>query len=120
MTSDRKLLLQQEAKEVIKHGYMPQDNKNLITFTMIATLYAITTAAAFTFGFQLRANTAQNNLNNSLQEYRMLEAEIISTYEARHGLPSTIDNNNIPLYKYYNQDGISTPIYATPSPSSFN
>jgi len=96
---------------------MPQDNKNLITFTTIATLYAVTTAAAFALGFQLSSQTSKNNLT-TLQEYRHLEAEIIKAYEAQHGVVSTIEvNNNKPVYKYYNKNGLITPIY-TPNPSN--
>jgi hypothetical protein len=108
--------LESKTLQILKKGYMPADNKNLITFVSITTLFAITTAAAFALGFQLRANTVQSNLT-SLQEYRQLEADIIDNYENRHGLSSTIDiNNNHPVYKYYNQDGLLTTIGAIPKP----
>jgi hypothetical protein len=93
---------------------MPADNKNLITFVTITTLFAISTAAAFALGFQLSSQASKNNLT-TLQEYRHLEAEIINAYEDQHGLETKINkHNHQPLYKYYNQDGIVTPIYAAP------
>ena len=108
--------LENAVRNKITNGYMPSDNKNLITFTTIATLYAITTAAAFALGFQLSSQIYTNNLT-SLQEYRLLEAEIINAYEDQHGLVSTINkNNHQPIYKYYNQDGLLTPINSNQQP----
>lgn len=51
MTSDRKLLLQQEAKEVIKHGYMTQDQKNLITWGALTSLIMITSIFSYSAGY---------------------------------------------------------------------
>jgi hypothetical protein len=105
--------LENKTLQILKAGYMPADNKNLVTFVTIATLYAVTTAAAFALGFQLSTKTAQNNLT-SLQEYRHLEAEIINAYEDQHGIVSTLVADQIPTpYRYIDQSGnvkqITTP-----------
>ena len=77
MTSDRKLLLQQEAKEVIKHGYMTQDQKNLITWGALTSLIIITSifsySAGYTAGgkdthemFEIAAEFSTNKYNSDL------------------------------------------------------
>jgi hypothetical protein len=98
--------LSHKAFNVIKNGYMPVNNKNLITFVTITTLFAITTAAAFSLGFQLQANTAESHLT-SLQEYRQLEADIISSYEAHHGIEPTLPVAQIQTpYSYLDETGL--------------
>ena len=102
--------LENSVRNKITNGFMPTDNKNLITFTTISMIFAIATASAFVLGYQLSTETSKNSLT-TLQDYRHLEAEIINAYEDQHGLVSTINkNNHQPVYKYYNQNGLLTPI----------
>ena len=112
--------LQSKAINILNGGYMPTDNKNLITFAAITSLFVVSTAAAFVLGYQLSTAAMKNSLT-TVQEYRHLEAEIINAYEDEHGLVSTIDKKtHQPLYKYYNSAGVITPIYTPPPPRSLS
>ena len=72
--------LENSVRNKISNGFMPTDNKNLITFTTISMIFAIATASAFVLGYQLSTETSKNSLT-TLQDYRHLEAEIINAYE---------------------------------------
>jgi len=112
--------IERKTLNILKTGYMPQDNKNLITWSAVTSLFIVTAAAAFQLGYKQAILTAQSSLT-TMQEYRHLEAEIINAYEDQHGLVSTIDKKtHQPLYKYYNSAGIITPIYTTPPPRSLS
>ena len=108
--------LQSKAINILNGGYMPTDNKNLITFAAITSLFVVSTAAAFVLGYQLSTEATKNNLA-AVQEYRHLEAEIINAYEEEHGLVSAVHSSDIVTpYSYINKNGIQTPIHMTPPP----
>jgi len=106
--------LESKAINILNGGYMPTDNKNLITFTAITSLFVVSTAAAFVLGYKLSTEATKNNLV-TVQEYRHLEAEIINAYEEEHGLVSNVHSSDIfTPYSYINKNGLQTPIHITP------
>lgn len=75
-------ILESKALNILKGGYMPTDNKNLITFATITSLFIVSSAAAFVLGYQLSSEATKNNLA-TVQSYAHLEAGIhtpINTY----------------------------------------
>jgi len=106
--------IEYKALNILKTGYMPQDNKNLITWSFVTSLFIITAAASFQIGYKQAIMTNKSSLF-AVQEYGNLEAKIIKSYEERSGITSTINkDNHKPLYKYYAKDGTIWPMYTTP------
>jgi hypothetical protein len=106
--------LENKTLQILKAGYMPVDNKNLIAFATIATLWIVSSAATLKIGYDLKASEMNGNLT-TLASYGELEANIINNYEKRHGIASIHAAEKIPIpYSYIDKSGFLQQITTTP------
>jgi hypothetical protein len=105
MTTDQIHALDKECKKVISKGFMSADNKNLLTFAALTSLFIISSATSFKIGYDIKGRSDTDNFN-SLREYRQLEASIISDYEITHGIASihAVDTITTP-YSFIDSNG---------------
>jgi len=103
--------IERKTLDILKTGYIPQDNKNLITWGLLTALLIVSVAAAFQLGYS-QASTAITTNFASLAEYRRLEQVIINDYFNKNSEMNTLPaptkfNKNVPIY-YLDSDG--TPV----------
>ena len=111
--------LENKTLQILKAGYMPVDNKNLIAFATIATLWIVSSAATLKIGYDLKASEMNGNLT-TLASYSELEADIINNYEKQHGIASIHTAEKIPTpYSYIDKSDVLQQII-TPRPCVFD
>jgi len=104
--------LESKTLNILKNGYMPTDNKNLLTWGSLTALFIVSVASSFQLGYS-QASTAITNNFASLAEYRRLEQVIINDYNksqrTRSGLskqhnPKAPPRDHSPIY-YLDSNG---------------
>lgn len=73
--------LESKALNLLKHGYMPTDNKNLITFSALTSLVFLVGMAAYTTGYSI----------GSEQMYKQMQ--IAHELQVGDGQPPILDHS---------------------------
>ena len=98
--------LEDQTINILKNGYIPQDNKNLLTCASITALFIVSNVATYTLGI----TSMESNINATLD----LEAKIVHDYESKIGIDHTHRNPKSVLfhkvkpskqYSYYDKNG---------------
>jgi len=100
--------LESKALNILKNGYMHNDNKNLLTWGSLTALFIVSVASSFQLGYS-QASTAITTNFASLAEYRRLEQVIINDYFNKDSEMNTLPaptkfNKNVPIY-YLDSNG---------------
>jgi hypothetical protein len=92
---------------------MPQDHKNLLTWSALTALFIISSASAFTLGYQQSTNASKNNIH-LIQSYAKMESVIIDNYERELyeksldtiTIKGSVNPKSVKHIRYYDKNGL--------------
>jgi hypothetical protein len=107
------LTIEERAINVIRSGFTPQNHKNLLTWSTLTALFIISSAAAFSLGYQQSTNASKNNIH-LIQSYAEMEKAIIDNYEKELyekeldtlTIRKSVNPKSVKHLRYYDKNGL--------------